>query len=360
MRYPIGFILFFSFFSLNGQNLLVNGSFEQHIPLANKQAQALWFPDKFNQVINGWKCNNNAFGYLADVKDRYKKDNQSFCLTDYTLPADGNAYISIGYHGRKARLQHAFCGTSTDATELYCTLSSKIIEDLELNQKYILSLQIKSIFKQNKDFTKAFGVLLSSKKTNFEPSWSGIKKIPTITFPNTKHNHEQWQSIETVFTADSSYRFFTIGFFNRPDINVENDETSIFIDNICLRKDDAANCSAKTKTTAFSFEPVFVYFDKNKSELKTTDDENLNSVVLAWEKEPSVIVFVTGHTDNSGKDNIILSQKRAESVAQELVKRGILASKIQTSWFGDLQSAASNDSAKGQELNRRVRIEVKK
>ena len=358
MRYLIIFTLIFTFFVSKSQNLLVNGSFEQHIPLANKQAYSLWFPDKFNQAISGWQCNNKVFGYLADVKDRYKKEEQSACLTDYTLPADGNAYVSIGYHGAKAKLQHTFCGTTTDITEFYATLSSKIIENLEPKQTYVISLQIKSVFKQNKDFTEAFGILLSSKRPKFEPSWSGMRKIPTITFPDAKHNHEQWQTLSTTFTADSSYRFFTIGFFNRPDTNVENDETSVFIDNICLRKVNAADCNEKANAPVFT--PVFIYFDKNKSDVQANEEENLNLATSAWRKEPEKFVFVTGHADNTGKDNIALSQKRAENVASELIKRGVLTSQIKTSWFGDLQAAASNDSAEGQELNRRVKIELKK
>jgi len=65
---------------------------------------------------------------------------------------------------------------------------------------------------------------------------------------------------------------------------------------------------------------------------------------------------VEGHTDTTGKadKNLELSQKRAESVVQWLVKDGIDPSRLSAQGFGGTKPIADNKTAKGRAENRRV------
>ena len=65
-----------------------------------------------------------------------------------------------------------------------------------------------------------------------------------------------------------------------------------------------------------------------------------------------------GHTDNIGTQeyNRTLSEKRALTVEQYLVQRGIKADRLLPKGFGFAVSAASNEHEAGRALNRRVEI----
>jgi outer membrane protein OmpA-like peptidoglycan-associated protein len=72
-------------------------------------------------------------------------------------------------------------------------------------------------------------------------------------------------------------------------------------------------------------------------------------------------VEISAHTDNRGSDayNLQLSQKRAESVVNYLISKGIAANRIIAKGYGESKPLASNDDeAEGRELNRRVEFEV--
>jgi OOP family OmpA-OmpF porin len=73
-----------------------------------------------------------------------------------------------------------------------------------------------------------------------------------------------------------------------------------------------------------------------------------------------VRVVVEGHTDSTGSDayNQALSQRRADSVLEYLVRKGVPAGRLSARGFGESNPIASNDTAEGRALNRRVALEV--
>ena len=73
------------------------------------------------------------------------------------------------------------------------------------------------------------------------------------------------------------------------------------------------------------------------------------------------IVIATGHTDSVGTDayNQKLSERRATSVKEYMVSKGVAAAKITTLGKGETQPVATNKTADGRAKNRRVDIEFK-
>ena len=65
---------------------------------------------------------------------------------------------------------------------------------------------------------------------------------------------------------------------------------------------------------------------------------------------------LAGHTDNVGSDaaNLRLSKDRAESVKSFLVSKGANPSRIEATGYGETQPIATNKTAKGRQMNRRV------
>ena len=73
---------------------------------------------------------------------------------------------------------------------------------------------------------------------------------------------------------------------------------------------------------------------------------------------PSTYVDVIGHTDSIGTDayNQTLSERRAQSVANVLIQRGVQPARLVTQGLGESQPVADNASDAGRATNRRVVI----
>ncbi len=102
-----------------------------------------------------------------------------------------------------------------------------------------------------------------------------------------------------------------------------------------------------------------IYFDTGKFEIKPESDETIKEIATFLQKNPSIQIYVVGHTDNVGKlkDNMELSKKRAEAVVNELItKYKIPSANLQAEGVGPLAPIATNDTKEGKDLNRRVEI----
>jgi outer membrane protein OmpA-like peptidoglycan-associated protein len=86
----------------------------------------------------------------------------------------------------------------------------------------------------------------------------------------------------------------------------------------------------------------------------------LNSVTLVLKEFDKTLVVVSGHTDSTGSNalNQKLSEKRAQSVANNLSKNGVLSDRLEVIGFGETQPIASNNTEKGKMQNRRVEISL--
>ena len=78
--------------------------------------------------------------------------------------------------------------------------------------------------------------------------------------------------------------------------------------------------------------------------------------------QASLKVELGGHTDSQGADaaNQALSQKRAESVRQYLLGKGIAADRVTAVGFGEAQPIADNNPPEGRKENRRVEFKIVK
>ncbi|KOY19231.1 hypothetical protein ACX06_21230 [Vibrio parahaemolyticus] len=101
-------------------------------------------------------------------------------------------------------------------------------------------------------------------------------------------------------------------------------------------------------------------FDLNSTTLKPESASKLDNLVAFLNEHPQAKVEVVGYTDTSGAAayNQKVSEKRAESVANALVEKGIDASRIQARGEGENNPIASNDTREGRQQNRRVEIVV--
>jgi outer membrane protein OmpA-like peptidoglycan-associated protein len=103
-----------------------------------------------------------------------------------------------------------------------------------------------------------------------------------------------------------------------------------------------------------------VLFDFDSANLKPGAREKLARVAGILLTQPGLDVQVEGHTDSIGSDsyNQRLSESRAASVRDYLVRQGIQPGAVGTAGFGESQPVVSNDTAAGRQQNRRVELVV--
>ena len=88
--------------------------------------------------------------------------------------------------------------------------------------------------------------------------------------------------------------------------------------------------------------------------------ETLDSIVDFMQKFPSMVVEISGHTDNRGKanSNIELSQNRAASIVNFLIENGIESERMQARGYGQEKAIDSNETETGRFNNRRVEFKI--
>jgi outer membrane protein OmpA-like peptidoglycan-associated protein len=104
--------------------------------------------------------------------------------------------------------------------------------------------------------------------------------------------------------------------------------------------------------------PSNITFRTGSADLDSRFFRVLDSVGLVLKKYDQTIVEVAGHTDSVGSEqmNQSLSERRASTVSQYLVSKGIKQERMIVIGAGETRPVASNDSEDGRALNRRVEL----
>jgi outer membrane protein OmpA-like peptidoglycan-associated protein len=104
-----------------------------------------------------------------------------------------------------------------------------------------------------------------------------------------------------------------------------------------------------------------VHFETEKYNINSTSEVMLTKLANILREYPDTDVLVVGHTDSSGSAsyNMTLSEKRAYAVTNYFIQnKGLSSSRFTTTWFGEDQPIADNDTAEGRAQNRRVNIAI--
>ncbi len=102
-------------------------------------------------------------------------------------------------------------------------------------------------------------------------------------------------------------------------------------------------------------------FATNSTSVKPGFQNALGKLGNVMSEYDSTIIHVIGHTDDQGTHsyNQQLSEKRAMSVANLLNTSGVHSTRLLTDGRGEVQPRASNTTAEGRSINRRVEIYLK-
>ncbi len=133
---------------------------------------------------------------------------------------------------------------------------------------------------------------------------------------------------------------------------------------LCLGTDTVSTVAAYDNTPDIGAIALLnVQFDVNKSDIKPASMASVDNVFGLMKAYPGIRIELRGHTDstNSTGDpdyNVKLSQRRADAVKDNLVKRGIAGDRIKAIGFGERQPIADNKTEEGRAANRRTEFVI--
>ena len=101
-----------------------------------------------------------------------------------------------------------------------------------------------------------------------------------------------------------------------------------------------------------------ILFATNSSTLNTASRASLDKFATSLQNNPDTDVEIFGHTDSTGSDaiNNPLSERRAESVYNYLLSKGVGGTRIDSEGYGSSQPVADNNTVAGRSQNRRVEV----
>jgi|GEM_PF-36590 len=104
-----------------------------------------------------------------------------------------------------------------------------------------------------------------------------------------------------------------------------------------------------------------VYFNTNSAVLKSESKVRLDEIAAIVRQYPTTAFVIEGHTDSVGDAglNMDLSRRRAASVVNYLITKGISSTMLSSTGYGENNPVATNDTAEGRAQNRRVVIRLR-
>jgi OOP family OmpA-OmpF porin len=218
-------------------------------------------------------------------------------------------------------------------------------------------------------FILAFALAAGAQK----PEPTKTEALLTVIVENEKHVRQEGERV-TIIQPSTGKEFTGVtGAGGTFDILIPKGETyKVKYRNFGADMEYATLPIPTAKDTLLSFEFTIIYsmpkvytlrntyFDTGKSTIRPESYKELNNLAEFMQLKKTMVIEIGGHTDNVGtpESNRALSENRAKSVKEYLVKKGISPGRIQAKGYGDTQPVASNASEEGRQKNRRTEVKV--
>ncbi len=380
----LAFLLLLPLFAIGQDgNLVMNPGFEKLLPNAPLQpCSYIQNGESFDKSLANWTTYR---GMTPDLID-WKSDKYGECF--FPKPHGGDRAVGIiTYHPRNDT------GRTDDFHEI---IQGQLRMPLVYGKKYRFEMYVnlseatakhhlQSIYGEKRDIRPTaagnLGVLFAYDKNHYlerddKPQF--VVKEPIVT------ERDEWKLISGTFTADREYMYFFIGNFSKDEVTPTTLKNPAQIDSFNLRQNNGVD---KVKRVAYyliddvrivpadappppdistalktkkSYTFRNVNFETGKWELLPPALPELDNLAVFLKENPKVKVEIGGHTDDVGDDadNQLLSQNRAETVANYLIFKGIANARITHKGYGESQPIAPNTAASGRLQNRRVECKV--
>jgi OOP family OmpA-OmpF porin len=344
------------------QNLVPNGGFEEYIVCPGGYTQ---HPLEFR--VPSWRSINSG------SPDYFNSCSTGEAAVPYNWAGVSDAFEGNGYAGI-----YTWMNLSKDYREyLHCKLSEPLVKDSVYRIEFRYKLSSYSKFSIDR-----IGVLISDslkpyrndKPIRIEPTFSFVKdsaltletgawEVAAASYRAT--GNEQFLTIGN-FSDNSSTRYYHIKF--RPESQPMLAHSSYYyIDDVKVIPAFSEPLPNQDPLPFTGDDPVLntlyvlknIEFEFNSYALLPVSYIELDKIVAHLQQNPGILVRLAGHTDDIGypEYNDVLSLKRAESAAAYLISKGIKATRIATTGYGESKPLVFGTTKEARGINRRVEIE---
>jgi outer membrane protein OmpA-like peptidoglycan-associated protein len=103
-----------------------------------------------------------------------------------------------------------------------------------------------------------------------------------------------------------------------------------------------------------------VFYEIDSWQLKKESITELDNLVSLLSENSNLVMEIGGYTDSTGSEqyNMALSEKRALSVVNYLIKRGISSDRLKYKGYGNTSPLGDNVTSEGRKLNRRTEAKI--
>ena len=103
-----------------------------------------------------------------------------------------------------------------------------------------------------------------------------------------------------------------------------------------------------------------VFYEIDSWQLKKESITELDNLVSLLSENSNLVMEIGGYTDSTGSEqyNMALSEKRALSVVNYLIKRGISSDRLKFKGYGNTSPLGDNVTSEGRKLNRRTEAKI--
>jgi len=359
------------------QNLVLNPSFEN---LKKEKNKGFSNHKDFNENVLHWTSPTNATtDYIntnPEIKPKQIKSEFGELYTaGFFPPKSGEKMTGIHTYGN---VSSGYCPTTTDG-EIREYLQGTLAKPLEVGKEYFVRFWV--AISNNQMSTNNIGVYFSK---------APIKNDDCYRLEFTPHVNESkvlefkkngWSMVSGKFIAKEPFQYLIIGnFFSDKATKTYSKKMSssayVYIDDVyvseTLTREQIAELRAKKKVkpkTNTIAEKVKtektivlngVFFKTNSAELEQRSFKELNELADWLMSNPNQKIMIKGHTDNQGNDNYNneLSNRRAKSVLDFLLKKNVKPIQLSSKGFGSSVPVADNSTEEGRSKNRRVEFEI--
>lgn len=257
--------------------------------------------------------------------------------------------------------------------KLHCReyVSAPLLDSLVIGQEYYLSMWVAPMLKGIQ--VDEIQVALDKKpEIAIDDRLLELKPFYNLSIQPVK----EWQRVELRFYAETEATYITIGNFKN-DLDTKTNRISsdpvqsfsyYYIDELTLFKIPPIlpreEIASYDSITLMQKEVILkdIYFDFDEIKLLPHSYQELNKLLKLLLDRPQVKINIIGHTDNIGSNeyNLKLSRRRAQAVADFLVRHYISPSRLTSKGLGYEIPIANNTTEEGRKLNRRVVFELRK
>ena len=215
------------------------------------------------------------------------------------------------------------------------------------------------------------------KTTRLDDSWTNWSKPENLGYPyNSEHQdlyytytpNDEFVYISRNITEENGHHHSDIIAIKPMNNEIlaksVNKKTArdFFTKKVVVEHTNVFEESLTTHEVGSSFELKNVFFEFNKSDLKSSSFTTLDDLVLIMKEREHLVLEVSGHTDLRGHDlyNLDLSQNRAQSVVDYLIVNGIDKERLIAVGYGEEMPITNCVDCKedDHQLNRRVELKV--